>query len=676
MEKNFAYSLLTLKDIDNDKRIITGIASTPEVDRQGDIVEPKGAQFAKEIPLLWQHDSLQPVGTVKLGKPTKDGIPFTATIAKVDVPAGLKARLDEAWESVKANLVRAVSIGFRPLEYTFIEETGGVRFTSFEIMELSLVTIPANASATIQAVKSIDYIQRTALGAKLPSGSTEKKTLTLKQPKEGNTMSKSLTEQLKAFQAELASIDDQLDEIVDKSAESGETPDEATEEKENELTSKRAAVVKHIERIKSAQKRASLKAEPVDKKAGEDETKAADTRGRNIQVRPAETLEKGIEFARFVMCQAAAKGNPDMALRLAKTHYGHNERIVRATQFLADRGVNFETMMKSAVGAGTTLDSTFAAPLVDYQNFAGDFVEFLRPRTIIGQFGQGSIPALNRIPFNVRILGQTSGGDAYWVGEGAPKPLTQFDFTATELRWFKVATIAVLTEELIRFSDPSAERLVRDSLADAVIARMDTDFILPSNAGTANVKPASITNGAVNFASGGSSSEAIRCDLTQLWQPFIDANNAPRTAVYLMNSSTALALSLLRNPLGQSEFPGITINGGTLEGIPVIVSDYMPVNSAGEGIVVLVNARDIWLADDGQVTIDASREASLQMLDTGVGGAGAPTNNSATPTPTTLVSMWQTNSVGIKAERFVNWARRRSSGVAYLTGVNWGACNS
>ena len=106
------------------------------------------------------------------------------------------------------------------------------------------------------------------------------------------------------------------------------------------------------------------------------------------------------------------------------------------------------------------------------------------------------------------------------------------------------------------------------------------------------------------------------------------------------------------------------------------MSDYIPVNSAGEGIVVLANARDIWLADDGQVTIDASREASLQMLDTGVGGAGAPTNNSATPTPTTVVSMFQTNSMAIKAERFVNWARRRSSGVAYLTGVNWGACAS
>jgi len=57
---------------------------------------------------------------------------------------------------VKAELVRAVSIGFRALEYAFIEGTGGIRFTETEVMELSLVTIPANADATITAIKSID----------------------------------------------------------------------------------------------------------------------------------------------------------------------------------------------------------------------------------------------------------------------------------------------------------------------------------------------------------------------------------------------------------------------------------------------------------------------------------------------------------------------------------------
>jgi len=106
------------------------------------------------------------------------------------------------------------------------------------------------------------------------------------------------------------------------------------------------------------------------------------------------------------------------------------------------------------------------------------------------------------------------------------------------------------------------------------------------------------------------------------------------------------------------------MNGGVFLGVPVVVSDYLPSDTSG-GMIVLVNARDIWLADDGQVTIDASREASLQMLDN-------PTNNSASGTATSLVSMFQTNSTAFLAERYINWARRRSSGVAYLTGVNYG----
>jgi len=58
----------------------------------------------------------------------------------------------------------------------------------------------------------------------------------------------------------------------------------------------------------------------------------------------------------------------------------------------------------------------------------------------------------------------------------------------------------------------------------------------------------------------------------------------------------------------------------------------------------------------------------------------APTNASGSlgatdpsvPVPTSLVSLWQTNSVGIRAERFINWGKRRASAVAYLTGVAWG----
>lgn len=154
MNTQLAYSLLEIKSLDEDKRELTGIASTPEPDRHGDIVESMGAKFAPVIPLLWQHRSDSPVGEARLGKPTKSGIPFTASVARVDEPGILKDLLDLAWQSVKAKLVKGVSIGFRSLAHEYMSE-GGICFKDLEIFELSLVTIPANAGATIQSIKAL-----------------------------------------------------------------------------------------------------------------------------------------------------------------------------------------------------------------------------------------------------------------------------------------------------------------------------------------------------------------------------------------------------------------------------------------------------------------------------------------------------------------------------------------
>jgi len=58
---NRAYSLLTIKSVDDEQRVITGMATTPATDRSGDIVEPGGAEFKLPIPLLWQHNSREPI---------------------------------------------------------------------------------------------------------------------------------------------------------------------------------------------------------------------------------------------------------------------------------------------------------------------------------------------------------------------------------------------------------------------------------------------------------------------------------------------------------------------------------------------------------------------------------------------------------------------------------------
>lgn len=173
---NRAYAILDIRAMsqDDEERVIEGIASTPTPDRMDDIVEPMGAEYSVPMPFLWQHSHDEPVGHVEFAKPTKNGIPFRARLVHPNAveSATLKERLQLAWDSVKQKLVRAVSIGFRPLEYNRMEN-GGFRFVRWEWMELSLVTIPANAEATITSIKSIDAQVRKAAGVLEPEEAAE-----------------------------------------------------------------------------------------------------------------------------------------------------------------------------------------------------------------------------------------------------------------------------------------------------------------------------------------------------------------------------------------------------------------------------------------------------------------------------------------------------------------------
>lgn len=150
-----AYSLLQVKSFDAEQRIIKGIASTPSPDRADDIVDPQGAKFALPIPFLWQHMHSQPIGEVTEAVVTDKGIEVTVQIAKIEEEGKLKDRIDEAWQSIKSGLVKGLSIGFRGLTVEDIPRSWGLHFKEWEWFELSAVTIPANAEASITEVKSI-----------------------------------------------------------------------------------------------------------------------------------------------------------------------------------------------------------------------------------------------------------------------------------------------------------------------------------------------------------------------------------------------------------------------------------------------------------------------------------------------------------------------------------------
>lgn len=452
------------------------------------------------------------------------------------------------------------------------------------------------------------------------------------------------SDQIAAFESRRDTNKAALEDIAKAAAEDGATLDAQQKEQKDDLLAEIKEIDDHLKFLRDMEAISKAKAAPA---AGESSEKASDSRGgEQVFAKAQKKLAPGHEFARLAKVRAVSRLDGDRPIDVAKAMYGEDSNVFG--------------IIKATVAPGTTVSGNWAADLVSAEGgpFA-DFVEFLRPATILGKFGTNGIPALRSVPHNRRLVEQTGGGAGYWVGEAKPKPLTAFDFNGTTLPLLKVANIAVLSEEIIRDSSPSAEAIVRDSLRDALAARLDTDFIDPLKAIAAGVSPASITNGAAAIAAGSTGdADDVRLDVRSLIAKFIAANNTISGTVFIMSENNAVALSLLTNALGQPEFPTMNMGGGTLMGIPVITSEY------AESNVVLAKASDIYLVDDSGVTVDMSREASLEMLD------GSLTQ--APPTGAALVSMFQNNLVALRAERSINWSRRRASAVAYLTSVAWG----
>ena len=112
----------------------------------------------------------------------------------------MKDRVDEAWQSIKAGLIRGVSIGYLVLQGGVERLKNGARkLTKTEICELSLVTIPRNRSASIRLIKAQAKLQET------------------------RTMTHTTTEHVSAFENKRAALAARMIEIMQTAAADGET---------------------------------------------------------------------------------------------------------------------------------------------------------------------------------------------------------------------------------------------------------------------------------------------------------------------------------------------------------------------------------------------------------------------------------------------------------------------
>jgi HK97 family phage prohead protease len=139
-------------------RRIEGFASTPNVDRDFDVVEPTA--FAELMPkfmqnpvMLWMHDATRPAGKVVEFEVREKGLWIAGEI--VD---------EEVWKWIDAEVVRALSASFyiteRKIENVVGKNAGDPpitvrRITKAELIEVSVVTIPSNRESLFAVAKSL-----------------------------------------------------------------------------------------------------------------------------------------------------------------------------------------------------------------------------------------------------------------------------------------------------------------------------------------------------------------------------------------------------------------------------------------------------------------------------------------------------------------------------------------
>lgn len=148
---NQNYMLQKLKGyLEKQEGEIVGIASTENVDRQGEVIRQEGwdlRNFKKNPILMLAHNYNElPIGKVTNVKVEENKLTFKAIFSEATQIAR------EAFQLVQEGILKAFSVGFIPREY---DEKEPNVVTKAELLEISLVAIPANPQAMV-VMKSME----------------------------------------------------------------------------------------------------------------------------------------------------------------------------------------------------------------------------------------------------------------------------------------------------------------------------------------------------------------------------------------------------------------------------------------------------------------------------------------------------------------------------------------
>jgi HK97 family phage prohead protease len=687
-----------------DARGLEFILSDATPDRFGDVVEPKGWQYDnfKRHPIaLFNHNADFPIGTWANVRNDEKDLRARLVLA----PKGTSARLDEIRALVDAKILKAVSVGFKAIKSEALTENTGrdpfgfgpKRYLQQELVECSLVSIPANPNA-LAVAKSLkissetqrmvfgEHADRRAIVARRGEQANERRSRisganATSQPSRRSSAMTTLAERIKDTQADIVQFCDNLDELLEKTDQNASDKDM---EAINELNTKIAARRKLLAMLEESEKNLGDTARNSDGGNGKDNGHGSDNgRGRALMASTAFTQngrrngtidddERERRRGFFQSTSGKKELQPlDYMIRagvvtyLSKVFQRAPEDICRAYPPYSDEKTRaaVDWMTRAAANPAMTTVTGWAAELV--QTIYGDFMELLMPTSIFPrlsaqglalQFGRAG-----RISIPTRAATPTISGS--FVGEGMPIPVRQGQFVAQILTPKKMAVITTWTRELDLHSIPAIEGLLRQAVQEDTAVALDS-ILVDTNPAT-TIRPAGLFNGVTPItatALGGNPFNAIVTDLKNLSGALIAATKGNiRNPVFLMNPGNVNSAKFIVFPVGGWAFKD-ELNRGQLNGWPVIDSGTMPLNS-----IAAVDAADFVSVGEEAPRFEVSDTATLHEEDT-----NPQPITGGTPSPATPVrSLWQTDSLALRLIYRVNWTMRRTGMVALINGVTW-----
>jgi HK97 family phage major capsid protein len=350
-------------------------------------------------------------------------------------------------------------------------------------------------------------------------------------------------------------------------------------------------------------------------------------------------MKQVVEMARGLEMQERTALLPILARNLALAG-GRSDDALRFAQATKapDRVIQF---LKAPVSAHDTNDADLAG-MVDARVISTSFQTLLRNSSLFFRLLDNG---LVRVPLRTRVGFTAASATAFVVGEGAAVPLSRMEIAGNVLEPTKVAALVVLTDEMIRSGGSDAEALIARELRRAVSHTVDEAFL------------AIAADNAPSTPSAGPDAADAMADLRTLLtavQP-----SAESRLLFAMSADVGRAAATLLTATGGRLFPLMGPVGGTMIDVPAMVVDAME-----PGTLALLDAAGI-AGNAGLVTVEASNDTTVEM-------ESEPDGDSTTPTATTLVSMFQTNSTAILARATFGVHRFRDDAVAVVEGVDWG----